>query len=172
MKMTCRPLLSPLVILLACVGCDHASKQAAVSLMAESGPLELAGGLLRFQLASNPGAFLSVGAELPEGLRSFLLLGCVPLLIAGVCLYFARFGQASRAQLVALGILAGGGLGNWLDRLLHDGTVTDFVSIGFGPVRTGIFNLADLAVIAGVLGLLLAARRRQPPTSGPVAPEA
>ena len=167
--MSCRPLLSFLVILLACVGCDHASKQAAVSLMAESGSLDLAGGLLRFQLASNPGAFLSVGAGLPDGLRTFLLLGCVPLLIAGVCLYFARFAQGSRAQLVALGVLAGGGLGNWLDRLLHDGTVTDFVSIGIGRVRTGIFNLADLAVVAGVLWLLLSASRREPAPPDPVA---
>ncbi len=167
--MSCRPLLSFLVILLACVGCDHASKQAAVALMAESGSLELAGGLVRFQLASNPGAFLSVGAELPEALRSIFLLGCVPLLIAGVCLYFARFARESRAMLAALAVLAGGGLGNWLDRLLHDGTVTDFVSIGIGGVRTGIFNLADLAVAAGVFWLLLSARRRQPPPPEPVA---
>lgn len=161
--MNYRPLLSFLVILLACVGCDHASKQAAVSLMAESGSLELAGGLLRFELASNPGAFMSVGAELPEALRSFFLLGCVPLLIAWVCLYLARFAVESRAKIAALGVLAGGGLANWLDRLLHDGTVTDFVSIGIGGVRTGIFNLADLAVIVGVVWLLLSARRREPP---------
>ena len=157
-----RALLSFLLALLACVGCDHATKQAAVRLMAESGSLDLAGGILRFQLASNPGAFLSVGAALPDALRSFLLLGCVPLLIAGVCLYFARFSEKSRAQLVALGILAGGGLGNWLDRLLHDGTVTDFVSLGVGRLRTGIFNLADLAVVAGICWLLWSARRPEP----------
>jgi signal peptidase II len=159
--MRIRPLLSFLLALLACVGCDHASKQAAVALMAESGSLELAGGLLRFQLAANPGAFLSIGAQLPEGLRSLLLLGCVPLLIAGICLYFARFAERSRGQLVALGVLAGGGLGNWLDRLLHGGAVTDFVSLGIGPLRTGIFNLADLAVVAGVCWLLGSARRTE-----------
>jgi signal peptidase II len=167
--MKTRPLPIFLLAVLACVGCDHATKQAAVTLMAESGSLDLAGGLLRFQLASNPGAFLSVGAELPEPVRRFLLLGCVPLLIAGVCLYFVRFGERSRAQLVALGILAGGGLGNWLDRLLHDGTVTDFVSLGVGQLRTGIFNLADLAVVAGVCWLLGSARRREPTPHEPVA---
>jgi signal peptidase II len=155
------------LVLLACVGCDHATKQAAVSLMAESGPLDLAGGLLRFQLASNPGAFLSIGAELPEWVRSLILLGGVPLLIAGVCLYFARFSEMSRAQLVALGTLAGGGLGNWLDRLLNDGHVTDFVSLGVGPLRTGIFNVADLAVVAGISWLLWFARRPEPPPLEP-----
>jgi len=159
--MSRRPSLGFAVILVACVGCDHASKQAAVSLLADSIGLELAGGLLRFQLASNPGAFLSLGADLPEGLRSFLLLGLVPLLIAFACLCFARSARTSRAQLAALAVLSGGGFGNWLDRVLHDGAVTDFVSVGFGPLRTGIFNLADLAVIAGVFWLLLSIRHHE-----------
>jgi signal peptidase II len=168
MRVARRPLPSFLLALLVCVGCDHATKQAAVTLMADSGSLDLAGGLLRFQLASNPGAFLSIGAQLPEAVRSFLLLGCVPLLIAAVCLYFARFTERTRTQRIALGILAGGGLGNWLDRLLHDGTVTDFVSLGFGQLRTGIFNLADLAVIAGVCWLVWTTRSgEQPPSPEP-----
>jgi len=167
--MSTRSLLGFAGILVACVGCDHASKQAAASLLADSVGLELAGGLLRFQLASNPGAFLSFGADLPEGLRSFFLIGLVPLLLAFVCLYFASSARASRAQLAALAVLSGGGFGNWIDRLLHDGAVTDFVSIGFGPFRTGIFNLADLAVIAGVLWLLLATRRPEAPSPGQAA---
>jgi signal peptidase II len=151
------------VILAACVGCDHASKQAAVSLLADSAGLELVGGMLRFQLAFNPGGFLSVGAGLSEGVRSVFFLALVPLLIAFVCLHFARSERISRSQLAALAVLSGGGFGNWLDRVLHDGVVTDFVSVGFGPLRTGIFNLADLAVIAGILWLLRSTRRPEAP---------
>ena len=87
----------------------------------------------------------------------------VPLLIAFVCLYFARSARASRSQLAALAVLCGGGLGNWLDRVLHDGAVTDFVSLGFGHFRTGIFNLADLAIIAGIFWLIAATRHREAP---------
>jgi signal peptidase II len=106
---------------------------------------------------------MSLGAGLSEGVRSFFLIGVVPLLIAFVCLCFARAAGSSRVQLAALAILAGGGFGNWLDRLLHDGSVTDFVSIGFAGLRTGIFNLADLAVLVGILWLLLSTRQREAP---------
>jgi signal peptidase II len=65
-------------------------------------------------------------------------------------------------SLLAGALFAGGGLSNWLDRLVHDGIVIDFVSIGIGRVRTGIFNVADLAVVIGLL-LLIAARPRHRP---------
>lgn len=161
--MSRRPLLAFTSILAVCVGCDHAAKQAAVSLLTGSPGLDLAGGALRFELASNTGAFLSLGANLPEALRSFFLMGLVPLLIAFVCLFSLRGAQASRGRLAALAILAGGGFGNWLDRVLHDGAVTDFVSIGIGRFRTGIFNFADLAVVAGVLLLLHSMKQRESP---------
>jgi len=144
-----------LLVLATCVGCDHASKRAAEALLAGSGGLALAGDTVQFHLASNPGAFLSLGAELPEPVRQVLLLWMVPLLIGLVCLAFATSVRTSRAQWLALALVAGGGFGNWLDRVLHDGTVTDFVSIGLGGLRTGVFNLADLAVVAGACILLL-----------------
>ena len=73
-------------------------------------------------------------------------------------LYLRRRTAGLQREIVAL--VAGGGIGNWLDRLLNQGTVTDFVSLGVGPLRTGIFNLADVAVMAGVALLLLSFRRK------------
>jgi signal peptidase II len=35
--------------------------------------------------------------------------------------------------------------------VVDDGAVTDFVSLGLGALRTGIFNVADLAIVAGLL---------------------
>jgi lipoprotein signal peptidase len=60
-----------------------------------------------------------------------------------------------RPQVVALTLLAASGLGNLIDRVLHDGAVTDFLNIGIGPLRTGIFNVADIAGVLGVVVLLL-----------------
>lgn len=147
-------------VLVACVGCDHAAKHAAGWLLAGADPLALMGETVRFELVSNPGAFLSLGAGLPEPLRHALLLGLVPMLLGFLCFFFLRSAHGSRGELLSLGLVAGGGLGNWLDRVLHDGAVTDFVSVGLGSFRTGIFNVADVAVMAGVLLLLLFTRRR------------
>jgi glycogen debranching enzyme len=53
---------------------------------------------------------------------------------------------------------------DWLDRVRDDGAVTDFVSLGLGQLRTGIFNVADLAIVAGLLVFLVvgAGRTREP----------
>jgi signal peptidase II len=147
-------------ILALCVGCDHTAKHVAQSALGGSGGVSLCGDTIRFELAHNPGAFLSTGSRLPPAVRRLLFLVTVPAALAVVCGLSLRAGFASRASLLGLGLVAGGGLGNWLDRLLHDGAVTDFVSLGLGPLRTGVFNVADVCVMAGLALTLLAHARR------------
>ena len=142
-------------IALGSIGCDHAVKQLAQRALADQGGISLAGDLVRFELAANFGAFLSLGESLPEWLRDALLLVGVPLLLAVFSLYVLREHSIAGREVWALGLIVGGGLANWLDRLLHDGAVTDFVSLGLGPLRTGIFNVADVAIVGGLLLLLL-----------------
>jgi signal peptidase II len=148
-------------LLLACIGCDHAAKQAAEQWLAGSPGVSLLGGIVRFELVANPGAFLSLGARLPELVRDVLLIGLVPVLLAGVGWAVLRAPGATRTQVGAFALIAGGGLANWLDRVANDGAVTDFVSLGFGPLRTGIFNVADLTIVAGLLLLLAAGAGRR-----------
>lgn len=144
-----------LVSLLAVVaGCDHAAKRAAEGWLADSEVVSLAGGAVRFQLAYNPGGFLSLGAQLPDAVRWLFFQGLVPIGLALFCALAWR-GGLSGARLVGLGLVAGGGVANWLDRVLDDGHVTDFVSVGVGALRTGVFNVADVAILAGVALLLL-----------------
>jgi signal peptidase II len=45
--------------------------------------------------------------------------------------------------------VVGGGISNLVDRLLYDDGVIDFLSIGVGSFRTGIFNLADVYILVG-----------------------
>jgi signal peptidase II len=142
-------------LLLTCVGCDHLAKQIAQSALAGSPGVSLVADTLRFELTLNTGAFLSLGAGLPSGMRQLIFLGLVPFLLAVVCVLAFRSGISSGWSLLGLSLVAGGGLANWLDRLQHGGAVTDFVSVGLGPVRTGVFNLADVSVVLGVALLSL-----------------
>ncbi|MDJ0788049.1 MAG: signal peptidase II [Myxococcota bacterium] len=148
------------VVLALCVGCDHTVKQLAQESLTAA-PVSIAGDLIRFELAHNHGALLSTGAELPPWIRSLLFLVLVPIGLLGVCVMAFRSGVAPGAAFVGLALIVGGGGANWLDRLLHAGAVTDFVSLGLGPLRTGIFNVADVCIIAGVLVFVLGSAKEQ-----------
>ncbi len=149
-----------LVLLTLSVGCDHATKQIALKILEGSPTLSMAGDTLRFQLASNPGAFLSLGSQLPAWVREAIFLGLIPALLAIVCIGALHKGFASRGSVVGLALVAGGGLANWLDRVMNDGSVTDFMSLGIGPIRTGIFNFADVSILAGAALLYWSLRHR------------
>jgi signal peptidase II len=63
-------------------------------------------------------------------------------------------------------VLAGGG-GNLIDRVAYGGVVVDFLNLGIGGLRTGIFNVADLQIVAGIVMLAwLSLRHREAATSG------
>jgi signal peptidase II len=161
----CRVLLF-VVALLASAGCDHATKRLAREVLAESPGVSLVADTVRFELTFNPGGFLSLGAGLPAEVRSLFFLAAVPLGLLLVCVLLFRAGPLPVGSLIGLGLVAGGGLANWLDRLVHGGVVTDFVSLGLGGLRTGIFNVADVSVLAGVVVLLLASRATDPGRKG------
>jgi signal peptidase II len=98
-------------------------------------------------------------------LRFTLFTAVAAVLLAGLVyasLFARRLGPA---RFIALGLVAGGGISNLIDRLVYDGRVTDFLNIGIGSFRTGIFNLADMAILAGALLLIF---RRYAPLHRPV----
>ncbi len=64
-------------------------------------------------------------------------------------------------------LLLGGAIGNLIDRVRFDGLVIDFMNLGVGPLRTGIFNVADVAISCGAVLLILphfAPARPEPPS--------
>ena len=68
--------------------------------------------------------------------------------------------------LVAVSLFVAGGIGNLIDRLANDGRVIDFMQVGVGWLRTGVFNVADMAITLGAACLLassLPQRRRKEP---------
>ena len=142
-----------IVTLASLIGCDRVTKIQAVENLKGSDPLAYLGGIFQLTYHENNGAMLSLGSTLPESLRYFIFTVAVGIaLLAG--LVYITIKPLSRINL-ALGLLIiGGGLGNLYDRAFNDGLVVDFMVIGIGPIRTGVFNVADIAIMAGALGML------------------
>src|SRR5207248_4291801 len=85
------------------------------------------------------------------------LLNILPLLLlTGLFIYSLRnAGTMKPFQLLCFCLIFAGGIGNIIDRILFDRHVTDFLNVGVGNIRTGIFNFADLCVTTGVIALLI-----------------
>lgn len=90
--------------------------------------------------------------------RTMLFLGAAGVVLAGAVLLALRL-QRSPRRLASLALVVGGGLSNWIDRAIH-GSVVDFMNVGFGGLRTGIFNVADVAIVAGAAILLFSEFRK------------
>lgn len=145
-----RPLVL-IAISTAVVALDQLVKLAVRHL---SAPHELLGGLVTLLYTENAGAFLSLGAQLPAVVRE-LLFGAVVAIVIAVALYTIVTRRVHGSDAVAVAMIAGGGLGNLIDRLLHTGRVTDFLYLSIGALHTGVFNLADVAITGGVAWLFL-----------------
>jgi signal peptidase II len=145
-------------ILVATVGCDQLTKFVAHATMRHShGSIPIVGELFYLKYAENTGGFLSLGSTLPDGARFWLLTVFTGVILAGIGFMLLTNRGMTRVDVVSLGLLLGGGLGNLIDRVFRDGTVVDFMVMGVGSLRTGVFNVADVAVMAGIF-LLFASK--------------
>jgi signal peptidase II len=89
------------------------------------------------------------------GLLSTHMQGLLVALSVAIAIMLAFWLRKATKPLAAAsyGMLIGGALGNALDRLLH-GAVADFVLLHWGTFNWYIFNVADIAIVAGVALLL------------------
>ena len=143
----------PFVVLM--VSCDQTSKRLALELLEGLGPHSYIGGAVVLLYTENSGAFLGLGAALAEPTRFWLFTVGVAVLLL---LFVFKLHRASNTvELIGWSLVIGGGLGNLVDRILRDGRVIDFVRLGVGGLRTGIFNFADAAIVGGLILLLVAA---------------
>jgi signal peptidase II len=110
--------------------------------------------LIDFVLTRNSG--ISYGLFQQEGpLGQWVLLALKGLAVALLWIWLARAG--SRLAALSLGLIIGGAIGNAIDRLAY-GWVADFVLFYLATANWRfnwyVFNLADVAIVAGVMGLL------------------
>ncbi|MBX3286413.1 MAG: signal peptidase II [Actinobacteria bacterium] len=134
---------------------DQLTKTWALRALAD-GPIESIGSL-QFQLLYNTGAAFSMGSG--KGLGPWVSLLAIVVVVGLSLGYTSRF----RLGAVAAGLIAGGAIGNLIDRafrgdagFLH-GAVVDFIDLQWWPV----FNVADASIVVGA-GLLVLASLRSP----------
>ncbi len=113
------------------------------------------GDTLRLEYATNDGAFLSLGGNLPPTARFWLLTVGVGGLLLALSIYALVSVKLHNLEVAGYALIASGGFSNWVDRARFDGSVVDFMNMGLGSLRTGVFNVADLAIIAGIVVLFL-----------------
>jgi signal peptidase II len=152
--MNIRRLALIVLILIASSGSDQATKSMAKNALADGDVVSMLDGGIRLQLAKNYGTFLSLGASLPEGVRNAATTTGVGLVLAVLFAYAIVAKTSNSVATAAIAMLIGGGASNLIDRIAYGGYVVDFLNVGIGPLRTGIFNVADMFIMAGVILLL------------------
>lgn len=140
---------------------DQALKQVARTTLAPFQDVNYLGGWLRFHHSENPGAFLSLGAQFGANMRFgvFTILVIV-FLIWATWMLIKKAGQVNMMFVLGWALLISGGFANVIDRAVK-GTVTDFIVVGQGVLTTGIFNIADMAIMFGILIVLFFGREAQ-----------
>jgi len=141
-----------LLLALIVAAVDQASKAVVANSLAIGQswtPFPALASVFEITRSANSGAAFGL---LQGGNFALLLLSLA--MLVGILIYFGRLPSVSVIQILTLGILLGGVIGNALDRL-RLGTVVDFIHWQLPGVISNVSNLADHAIVFSVLGLLL-----------------
>ncbi|MEW4489918.1 signal peptidase II [Thalassoglobus sp. JC818] len=141
------------ILTVVIVAIDQWSKVYAIENWKGLPPRTFFNDLFRIQYAENPGAFLSLFAGFSPELRFWLLIVMTGAMMFGMTVYLLFSRTVSKLVFFAFTLVVAGGVSNMIDRIRFE-CVIDYFNLGIGSVRTGIFNIADMAISAGFLLML------------------
>ncbi|MES2827788.1 MAG: signal peptidase II [Bacteroidota bacterium] len=152
--------LSVLFIILCNIGCDQISKTIVRNEVGYYENIKVLVDNITLTKVENSGAFLSMGSFLPAFMKIALLI-VLPLMVMLTGMYYILVKEKlSRLMVFGSAFIIGGGIGNLYDRILF-GSVTDFLHIDFVIFQTGIFNMADVSIMSGMLLILISVYRNK-----------
>lgn len=146
---------SIILLIMANIAIDQISKVIVRGNITKGEEISIIGDKFLLMNVENTGAFLGMGSDLNPTVKLIFLM-IIPVIVLSYLVYYIFKNKSSLDNLsfVALCCIAGGGIANVFDRIVF-GKVTDFLHLDFGGVfRTGIFNIADVSVTAGMIMLL------------------
>jgi len=142
-----------LLVITVNIGCDQFSKKMVKRAVLPYETIHVLNDHLTVTRVENSGAFLSAGDSMSKASKQiFLTLMPIVAMVLGLVYLFLK--PVSGNMLIGLCFVIGGGVGNLFDRILY-GSVTDFLYLRFGIFQTGIFNMADVSIMAGLFIILL-----------------
>lgn len=128
----------------AVVALDQAVKAAMRALLVPGEPVTLIPGVMDLSLVYNTGAAFSLG----RGAGPLFVAIAALISLGGLWLAWRRT-DAPLSLVLIVACVAGGGIGNAIDRMTLDGAVTDFFATTF--VDFAVFNVADVFITCGVV---------------------
>ena len=142
------------LIVIALLVTDCATKRAVEHRLALGELKPVVGDVVRFTLSYNQNAAMSIdlGGDSRRTVLSVLTIAA--LLVLGVLYHRTR--PSERLRVIGVALVAGGALGNLLDRIRSSAGVVDFIDVGVAQVRFWTFNVADMGITAGAVLLLIA----------------
>lgn len=122
---------------------DRITKAIVRATIMVDGPVPFIPGVLRLQFVANTGAAFSLG----EG-HGLVFVAFAVLVVAASIVYLWRAPSTAKLEVVGLGMVCGGAIGNAIDRLAY-GFVVDFFATEF--IDFPVFNVADIGITVGVV---------------------
>ncbi len=148
-KIKCLSLISFFVLIT-----DQVSKNWAYNHIRGEAVKNYLGGVVKIIYAENRGAWGSLGSDLSPVMH-FIVLVLVPTVaLIAFAIYLFKSKKITYLEIIAYSFILSGGVGNVIDRIVY-GYVVDFLYMGYQGLGTNIFNIADVAIMTGVILLFL-----------------
>lgn len=165
MKQELKQKLLPLWMTGLVVLVDQISKLIVLAILTPNRPVSVLGDFFRITLRRNPAVIFSLGRDFPPLFQAIFFF-ILPLAALGLLVFFYFREQSIKpVYRLPLAAILGGGIGNLIDRIFRPDGVVDFLDFTFFGIfdleRWPTFNLADTAIVAGVIVILVIALARR-----------
>jgi signal peptidase II len=148
------PWLPVLCIAGAVVAADQATKAWVLRHLVDAPPVTVIPGFFSLTFSRNTGGVFGLLAGAPTAARRVFFVASTLVALGVIYHFLRRWGRESRLLVVALALVAGGAIGNLVDRLRF-GSVVDFIDWYWRSYHWYTFNIADSAITTGAALLLL-----------------
>lgn len=136
-------------VIVVLVVLDQITKYLARTMLVPGEKVPVIPGVFDFQLVFNKGAAFGIF----QNATAYFIVVAV-IILAAIAIYLIKVKEHATLEVVGLALIASGAIGNCIDRIFFDGTVTDFIATAF--MEFPVFNVADSGVTIGCILFILA----------------